>query len=55
MPIERQNPDGSYSPAEPIGPQGWKARLEFALRGHGRVADWIANRLGDLDERGLGK
>lgn len=48
-----QNPDGSWSPAEPIGPQGWKARLEFWLRARKRMPRLVAF-LTRWDERGLG-
>lgn len=49
----QQNRDGSWSEAEPIGPQGWVAKLEFWLRGNGFTR--IPNMLGRLDERKLGK
>lgn len=55
MTDERQNPDGSWSPAEPLPFIGWKARLEqWCRRRHGR---WVvlANLLARWDERGLGK
>lgn len=51
--IEQQNPDGSWSPAQPIGPQGVVARIEFALRARGFKR--ISNLLGKFDERGLGR
>lgn len=51
--MHRQNTDGSWSPAEPIGPQGVVAKVEFWLRRHGFKR--LANALGSWDERGLGK
>ena len=36
MPTMQQNPDGTWSPAQPIGwreEHGWFARLIFRLRG----------------------
>jgi hypothetical protein len=43
---------GEWRKREPIGPQGWKARLEnwFRKKGMRRLADFIAA----WDERGLG-
>ena len=46
------NPDGSWTYAEPIAPQGRLARAEFWFRNRGHRR--IANLLGRLDERGLG-
>ena len=51
--IERQNPDGSWSPAEPMSMIGWKAKTEEWLRRwHVPV---IPNVLARWDERGLGR
>jgi hypothetical protein len=49
--ISKQNPDGTWTPAEPMGPQGPIAKVEFWLRARGwtRLAAW----LGLIDERGL--
>lgn len=52
MNIERQNADGSWSPAKPIGYRGWKAKLEqlfYKLR-----MKRLADLMGRWDERGLG-
>jgi hypothetical protein len=57
MPVMQQNPDGSWSPAEPLPYIGWKARLADKLR----RAKWtrghtgIARLLERWDERGLGR
>jgi hypothetical protein len=47
----QQMPDGSWVPAEPLGPYGPIAKLEFWLRARGRRR--LANLLGRLDEIGL--
>lgn len=47
----QKNPDGSWSEAVPLGPQGWVARLEFWLRAKGFRR--IAALLGRWDERAL--
>lgn len=48
--LYQQNTDGSWSEATPLGPQGWRARLEFWCRKRG--LNRIANALGDWEERG---
>lgn len=53
MPTQRQNDDGSWSDAKPLGPQGWFAKLEFKLRDLGFTR--IANAMGRWDERKLDK
>jgi hypothetical protein len=53
MNVSQQNPDGSWSEAEPLGPQGKIAKLEFWLRGNGFTR--IPNALARWDERKLGK
>lgn len=53
MSTYQRNDDGSWSPAVPIGPIGWKAKSERWFRGNGM--NRIANLLGRWDERGLGK
>lgn len=50
---QKQNPDGSWSDAEPLPYTGWKARLEDRLRGLGWTR--LPNLLARWDERGLGK
>lgn len=50
--VHRQNQDGSWSPAEPLGMQGWKGKLEERLRGWGLKR--LPNLLARWDERGLG-
>jgi hypothetical protein len=52
MPIHQQNPDGTWTRADAIPMQGWKARLEERLRRRGwkRLPNLLARR----DERGLG-
>lgn len=45
--------DGNWVPAEPLGPQGWVAKVEFWLRARGFKR--ISNLLGRWDERNLGK
>lgn len=47
----RQNADGTWSEAVPLGPQGWVAKLEFWLRAKG--CRRVAALLGRWDERGL--
>ena len=49
----RQNPDGSWSPAEPLPYLGWKARLEQRFRRGGRRR--AANMMAAWDERKLGR
>lgn len=49
-----QDGDGNWVPAEPLGPQGIVAKVEFWLRAHNRLP-WLANLLGRWDERNLGK
>lgn len=50
----RDSSDGDYwEPAVPLGPQGWKARLEDRLRRRGRLPR-VVRFLGWWDERGLG-
>jgi hypothetical protein len=51
MPTLQQNPDGTWSPVKPLGPQGPVARLEFWLRARGFRR--IARFLGRVDEIGL--
>lgn len=53
MSIHQQNPDGSWSPAEPLPMQGWKARAEERVRRRGFKR--LANLLARWDERGLGR
>ena len=50
---QKQNDDGSWSDAEPIGMQGWKAKLELLFwRMHmKRAASFMAR----WDEKDLGK
>lgn len=53
MGVQQQNEDGSWGPATPIGPQGWKAKLEalfYKLR-----LKKAARIMSRWDERGLGK
>lgn len=50
----QQNPDGSWTPAEPVPVQGRVARFEFWLRRHGWLPR-LAAALGRWDERNLGK
>jgi hypothetical protein len=40
----QRNDDGSWTPATPLPPLGWRARLEFWLRhrGHPRLAGILA-------------
>lgn len=47
-----QNEDGNWKEAQPIGPQGFLAKVEFALRARGfkTIPDAIAR----WDERKLG-
>lgn len=49
--VTRQNPDGTWSLAEPLPMMGWKAKLENKARRRGwnRVAGFFAA----WDERGL--
>lgn len=51
--IQQQNPDGTWSDAEPIPYIGWKARLEQRLRRRGLTR--LANLMARWDERGLGR
>lgn len=53
MPVQQQNPDGSWGPAEPIPFIGWKAKIEQWSRRHG--FNRIASFFGAWDERGLGR
>lgn len=46
------NKDGYYSQAEPLGPQGAVAKVEFYLRSKGLKT--IPNLLAKWDERNLG-
>lgn len=51
MTISQQNPDGSWGPAEPLGYQGWKAKLEqffYKLR-----LKRLGTFMGRWDERAL--
>lgn len=48
MSVYGQRPDGSWAPAEPLGPQGRIARLEFWLRDRGHHR--LARILGEIDE-----
>lgn len=43
---------GEWRRSKPVGPQGWKARLEHWFRKKGMLR--LANFMGDWDERGLG-
>lgn len=52
-PPQQQNPDGSWSDATPLGPQGPVAKVEFWLRHRG--ATGLANLLARWDERKLGR
>lgn len=53
MAVQKQNDDGSWSAAEPVRYQGWKAKLEllFWRLGMKRAAVFMAK----WDERILGK
>ncbi len=53
MTTYRWDTERGWVPAEPMGPQGPVARLEFWLRARG----WrrLSAALGRLDERGLGR
>lgn len=48
MPTLQQNPDGTWSVAQPLGPQGRLARLELWLRARGHRR--LAVLLGRIDE-----
>lgn len=52
MNVSQQNPDGSFSPAEPLSMIGWKAKLEEFFR-RMRLKK-LANVMASWDERGLG-
>lgn len=51
--VQRQNPDGSWSPAEPLPWMGPVAKAENWLRKHGLTR--LANALARWDERKLGR
>lgn len=53
MVVQKQNDDGSWSTAEPVPMQGWKAKLEgfFWRRNMKRSAVFMAK----WDERSLGR
>lgn len=52
MPIQQQNPDGSWSEARPIPLGGWKAKTEEWM--HKRGLHRLGRLMGRWDERGLG-
>lgn len=51
--VQRQNSDGSWSKAEPLGMQGWKANLEMSFYRWGFPR--LGRFMGRWDERKLGK
>lgn len=50
--VTQQQPDGSWVPATPLGPQGAWARLEFSLRRRPR-GKRLAKLMGRIAEVGL--
>lgn len=54
MTNQQQNPDGSWGPATPLGPQGIVAKIEFWLRRHNKLPR-VVDALARFDERKLGR